>query len=396
MFGLSSRSHRDVVAVVDIGSSSAAVALVALESDKPAVILACHRTPVTIGDRTPEAMAAVIAAGLDDAATTAKKMLDDDRILKRVTTIYAFVHAPWTHSTVAHALRTFDADVRVTEDIIAALGKEALDASGRGSRDLFEASVVRVELNGYPTGSPVGKTAHRILASSLSSTCEPAIYRAVGDVLSQQFPSTRPVVWRSGARAVVAVSNTLSGKLNDSIIIEIGSEASTIIVVRRGVLAEEELLSEGMNALLRSLGGDSIQETLNVLHLIGQDLCESAACEDMNAALARVEPDLVRLFGERFAKLATERRLPSSIILLAHPDVQQWLSHFFARIDFTQFSVTAQPFSVTVLKPSALGHLVITEGKQDPDTSLHVAVACARIERDQDLDRNTHPLLPVH
>ncbi|MBM3272380.1 hypothetical protein FJY94_03860 [Candidatus Kaiserbacteria bacterium] len=382
MFGLHSGSKREIVAVADIGSSSAAVAIVALGSDQPAVVLSQHRTDVTMGERSAEALASTIASALEQSAQTARLNLPDEHVAEQISSVYACVHAPWTRSTIAHALQTYDEDIKVTPDVIAKIGNEALSASGREHADFFETSVVRVELNGYPTGSPVGKTAHRILASALSSTCDDALYRAASDALARQFPNTR-IRWRSAARAIVATSNALSGKQGDGIIIiTIGREAASIIVVRRGVLDQEELLSDGLHALLRRIGGDSVQEMLNVLHLIGQDMCDSAACESMRTALARVEPDLVRLFGERFAKLATHRRLPSRIILLAHPDVQQWLSKFFARIDFTQFSVTSQPFSVVPLQPSSMGHLVITEGKLTPDASLLVSVACAQIESD--------------
>lgn len=381
MFGLHSGSKREIVVVADIGSSSAAVAIVALGSDQPAVVLSYHRTDVTMGERSAEALASTIASALEQSAQTARSDIKDEHVLGQISSVYACIHAPWTRSTIAHALKTYDEDVRVTPDIIAKIGNEALGVPGQEHTGLFEASVVRVELNGYPTGSPVGKTAHRILASALSSTCDDALYRAVSDALVRQFPNTR-ILWRSAARAIVATSNALSGKQSDGIIITIGREATSIIIVRRGVLEQEELLSDGLHALLRRIGGDSVQEMLNVLHLIGQDMCDSTACESMRTALARIEPDLVRLFGERFAKLASSRRLPSRIILLAHPDVQQWLSKFFARIDFTQFSVTSQPFSVLPLQPSSMGHLVIAEGKLAPDTSLLVSVACAQIERE--------------
>lgn len=379
MLGLHPGSKHEIAAVADIGSSSVAVAIVSLEHGKPAVVLACHRTPVTIAERSGDAIASAMATALDAAATAAVTSVGENK-LPRVTTVYAFIHAPWTHSSVAHAVKTYDKDITVTESVIASVGEEALSASGRGMQNFFEASVVRVELNGYPTGNPVGKVAHRVSASALTSTCEQGLFRAVDDTLARHFPDATRIS-RSGARAIVAVSNALSGKLGDSVIVEMGGEASTVIVVRRGVLDAEELLSEGTHGILRRIGGKSIEEAMSTLHLIGQELCDTPACETMNAALARIEPDLVRVFGERFAKLAAGRRLPNRLVLLSHPDMQSWLARFFARIDFTQFSVTAQPFNVVTLKPSALGHLVIAEGKLEPDASLLVAVGCAQLER---------------
>lgn len=374
MFGFRPHAKRETVAVVDIDSGSAAVAIVALESGQPATILSYHRQSVSIAERSDEAIADTIAGALETAAREAT-----DPAAPRPSAVYVFFHAPWARSQVVHAVQAYDHDIKITEAIIADTGKEAIRASGRDPRSFFETSVVRVELNGYPTAHPIGKMAHRVSASALTSIADPALLRRIDDALARAFPDTTRIV-RSGARAQVAVSNDLSGRLGDTVIIEIGQEATSLLVVRRGVLDAEGLLSEGTNGILRRIGG-SPEETLSTLHLIGKDLCDSATCESMNVSLARIEPDLVRLFGEAFAELVRARRLPNRLMLLTHPDMSHWLASFFARIDFSQFSVTSQPFDTVAIEPADIAHLVAADSKLEPDVSLLTAAACVHLEQ---------------
>lgn len=374
MFGLHTRATHETVAVIDIDSGSAAVAIVALEKGKPATILSYHRHSVAIAERSNEAIANAIASAIETAAGEAV-----DSSLPRPATVYVFLHAPWARSSVVHAVKTYENDIKVTEAIIAETGKEAIRSSGRDQHSFFEASVVRVELNGYPTAFPIGKMAHRVSASALVSVADPTLLRAVDEILARTFPDTTRIV-RSGARALVAVSNALSGRLGDTIIIEVGQEATSLLVVRRGVLDAEGLLSEGTNGMLRRIGG-SPEETLSTLHLIGKDLCDSATCESMNVSLARIEPDMVRMFGEAFADVAQVRRLPNHLTLLAHPDMSHWLATFFARIDFSQFSVTSQPFDTAAIESADIAHMVAADGKLEPDVSLLAAAACVHLEQ---------------
>lgn len=374
MFGLHAHAQHETVAVVDIDSGSAAVAIVTLEKGKPAHILSYHRQGVAIAERSNEAIAGAIARAVETAAGEAASSG-----LPRPSVVYVFFHAPWARSTVVHAIQTSDTDIKITEAIIADTAKEAIRSSGRDQSSFFEASVVRVELNGYPTAFPIGKMAHRVSVSTLISVVDPTLARAVDDILARAFPDTTRIM-RSGARALVAVSNALSGRLGDTVIIEVGQEATSLLVVRRGVLEAESLLSEGTNGILRRIGG-SPEETLSTLHLIGKDLCDSATCESMNVSLARIEPDMVRMFGEAFADMAQVRRLPNRLTLLAHPDMSQWLATFFGRIDFSQFSVTSQPFNSAAIQPADIAHMVAADGALGPDVSLLAAAACVHLEQ---------------
>lgn len=70
------------------------------------------------------------------------------------------------------------------------------------------------------------------------------------------------------------------------------------------------------------------------------------ACSSVETALAKAEPELAAAFGAAFGELAAARRLPNTLLLSAHQYFVPWLTAFFERIDFAQFTLTSRPFTV--------------------------------------------------
>ena len=67
-------------------------------------------------------------------------------------------------------------------------------------------------------------------------------------------------------------------------------------------------------------------------------------------------------------------RLPNTLLLLADTDVAPWLQKFFQRIDFSQFTATAQPFMVDVISASEFGS-IDTSGEKNGDLDVAIAVS---------------------
>ncbi len=96
--------------------------------------------------------------------------------------------------------------------------------------------------------------------------------------------------------------------------------------------------------------------------------------------MAKTEPGVVKAFGELFGTLSAARRLPNRLLLLTHEDLSPWLSRFFNRIDFAQFTVTTRPFIPTPLSMETLKDLVFFGEGTTPDVSLGIATALVNME----------------
>lgn len=366
-------------AVADIGSGNASVAIFKAAHGKPAHILASHSTTLPIETRNPDSTMTAVTAALSESAN---KALTAAQALKigPIQDVYAILRAPWTRSKTTRAEKKFPKDEKITDQIISGLAQEALASEKEFDREkLIEASVIRVELNGYPTAHPVGKHARSVTVSALESECESRIKNAVEETLVKVF-SSKPA-FRSGARALLSVLRERSSAHADYVLVDMTSEATSILTVHEGAPALQIVVPEGTQTILKRVAGKGMpEETLTLIRMLARDHCEDAACESVKEAMARTEQDLIKIFGEAMAKLAATKRLPKTLVLSAGWGMAEWLSLFFARIDFTQFTITTEPFSVEILTPQDLEPFVALPPDKTMDIGVQTAVALVNSE----------------
>ncbi len=372
------------VAVADIGGESAGVAILRISGEGSARVVVAERSALSMEDRTQAASASGVLAELGKAAEKALATYSEKFKGKEplhVEKAYAILRVPWAHSKTIRAESIFPEEAVVEAKTISALAEEALkqDTEFDHSKTL-EANVIRVELNGYPTGKPEGKRAKRITVSALLSECEPAIRQGAGEALQRTF-SCPPPTLRSGVRAILAVLKENNLLQKDCVIISMTTHATNAIVVRKGVVNEIATVPEGSSTILKRIAeGKLPEETLTLMRLLAHDQCEGEACDAIRASIARVEPDLVKSFGSAFEKMATVRRIPNAFLLSGPEDLAEWLLHFFSRIDFAPFTVTTRPLSGKLVDHTELAPLATFEHGVAEDPGLAVASALVNIE----------------
>ncbi len=384
MFRLSGKRSGDVVAVADIGSGSVGVAIVQISHNGPAQVLVAKESSLPSGERASEAVANGVVSLLSE---TAQKTLDSyakaTKKVKHVSSAYAVIHSPWTRSKTIRVASTFPQETRIEKAMIDNLARQALEADTEYDRNkILEGSVIRIELNGYPTLHPVGKKGHHLAAYALLSECEPQIREGVSGALARVFACPPPIL-RSDTRALLTVIRESASLPKESLIVNMGAEASNIVVVRKGVVTETTLVQEGIHSIVRRIAGEKMpEETRSLIRLLALDQCEAEACGAIQEAIARAEPDLAKTFGDVFAKLSATRRLPNSLMLLTHKDLGPWLAKFFTRIDFAQFTLTTRPFVPDVLTPEDLSGLItFDEHNASSDVGLGIAAALVNMEK---------------
>jgi hypothetical protein len=383
MFGLPlSKSGGKIVAVVDIGSASAAVGIMRIASRGPAVILAAARSNLPTEDRTAAHSATAIGGAIGEAAQKALAAYTATPRGKRdpVRELYAVLRAPWTKSSTARAGDHFPSETKITDPMIASLAKRALDTQKEiDTSAILEANVIHIELNGYPTRHAAEQRATLIDVTILASQADPNMRTAALTALHQAFPALEPKL-RSHTRALLALLSSDAPHVKNCMVIDMASEGTSIAVVRKGVITGQVLANEGVRSIIGTISGTTSIEALSMMRMIESERCESDACKTLLAKIAAIEPELVRVFGEHFGKLAATRPLPNDMLLLAHPDLLWWLARFFARIDFSQFTITSQPFVVHQLSAQDSASAVISAPGTTPDASLSLAAALVHIE----------------
>ena len=344
MFG-KGNSTAKILALVDIASADAAVGITAVGQSMK--LLVSERASLSLEERSKDALLSGVLQKLSEAGEKATAAFQKTTFGGRsVDIVYIIAGAPWSHSVSARAKSIFDEETVVTGKMIGALAQKMLSEQQEMDRaELLEATVVRVYLNGYPTANPEGKRARFVEVVGLLSECDTEMRKGAQEQVHRIFPGAA-IHWRSSARAATHVAESYADH-SGYVIANVSNETTDLIVVRKGVLSEREVVDTGVRSIAQQFApGTPPEEVLSLMELLESDQCESDACEKLKQAIAKAEPDLARHFGEAMGKLAASRRLPHTLLLSAPPHLAPWLSSFFARIDFTQFTATALPFTV--------------------------------------------------
>ncbi|MDO8561560.1 MAG: hypothetical protein Q7S05_01905 [bacterium] len=366
MFGVSS-SHKkkQVAVVVDIGSGHVGYALVEVRGKEIPIMLAYARSVLPFEERTPAQTKSAILSLVGEMCKKAAETYSGLRAQKSLPPIsasYAIFQGPWARSEISRAETAFEIDRRINGEMIEGLGRHALESANKlDTKNLFEAAVIRVDLNGYPTLKPLGKQAHAIAVSTLISECEPDISTKVEEILKGSFPSAKPNL-RSRVCMLLSALSEVKGQPRDSVIIDMENEATNCIVVRHGLATEHFLVPEGTRTILKRISKVMPEETLSLMRMVSRGTCSTPECEKLNASLALAEPDIVRVFGDALVTLIERRRLPNYLVLIAEPALSEWLSVLFSKIDFSQFTITTRQFTPVALTPEGLRESVLSTG----------------------------------
>ena len=382
MFRLMGKQSGRTIAVADVGNGSVAVGIVRIGAHGNARILISERSALPAGERSSEASISGTISLLGEMAQKVLAKYGEAAVGKQhVDSACAVIHSPWTRSKTIRAATQLKVETKIERSMLDSLARQALEADTEYDHGkILEAGIIRVELNGYPTLKPLGKHAHHIAASALLSECEPKIRGDVAEALSKVFACPPPTL-RSDTRALLSVTRESSSLPKESLIVNMTYEATSTIVVRKGIITETALIPEGSSSIVRRISGEKMpEETMTLIRLLALDQCEAEACEATKAAIAKAEPEIVKAFGEIFGRLSASRRLPNRLLLLAHEDLSPWLVRFFSRIDFAQFTVTTRPFSPAPLSMDTLKELVAFEKDVALDVPLGIAAALVPLE----------------
>jgi len=381
MFGLHfGRDRLRRAAIVDVGSSSAAVGILEMDGLEKSKLVAVHRSFIPYEKRTKEQFAARMGGAIEEAAQKTVQALAarNDKRPPRISELYVFFRAPWIDAQVLRLTQRFQTETKVTKDHIDNLEKQAVNAKQK----MLEAVVLREEVNGYATQSAVGKSGHLVSLYALVSTVDDELQKGVAQYVEKAFPHLKPI-WRSHTRALLTCVREHPTHPRNCLTIDISSEGSQFLVIRDGILEASASFDVGVHSILERLAKNALpEETLGLMRMLEREQCVGEACDLLKGNMEKLEQDLVREFGEQLAQLSGKARLPQDLLLFVHPDMAPWLARFFSRLDFSQFTIPLQPFAVTELSSKDLQQWIQIDSAA-PDISLLLAASLVHIEAHQ-------------
>lgn len=361
------REKRAIVA--DIGSTNVALALTVSDREG-AHIEALAERYLPLEERSITNTIALLRRALAEAA---EEMLKKRTPAVRIDNALAVIHAPWTRSETSLVVSKLGREQSVDETMIAQLaGRANFEQTDLDTKNIIEFEIVRILLNGYPTALPAGKRAHEIAVAVLRSDCHAKVRSAAEEILTQSF-SVHPIFFRSATSILL---NTMSRAIRlpeDYMLVDMTSEATSMTVVRDSLASDHLLVPIGIHSIVRRIAGRGMpEETLSLMRLIFSEQCETEACNAVQKRIASIEPDLVHTFGESMSMLASHRKLPNTMLIAVSSDFSIWLSQFFSRIDFAQFTVQSKPFTVELLTAETISPFVTFNSELAPNLGVAI------------------------
>jgi hypothetical protein len=361
------RHEGKVVCIMSVASDGASMCFAHVGKGTPHIVYT-KRTLLPLEERTDEQAGSAVMQLLDTMLKEVASRFVPERV-------HVVVHAPWSQfHTTSHSV-TFEKEQSITKALIDETARTALE--GITTKDT-EAGVMRVFLNGYPTERPLGKRAHSLETIVFGGAIEQGLRSALEHVVGTYYTG-REVTFRTGARVLLSAIHEHVPDTHRFIALSVRG-SSECMVVRHESETQYASTPEGVESILKRIAPQGLpEETLSRIKMTESDACSTDACAAIKDTVARVEPELVRVFGDMFATLANVRRLPNDMLLFTPPELTPWLSQFFSRIDFSQFTATTQPFDVSTITTEDMGRLVSFDAGVAPDATLAIATAAVHM-----------------
>lgn len=376
-------AHDDVVAVFDIGSGSVGAAVVARgDEENPARILAGKRLVLSHEERDEKQRLAGIIRLLREAGEQVVASYAKQTDAPPIASSIAVIHAPWVETRTSKAVSKLKRSVEITEAVINEVSHRALTTDDVPERSqIFERSIVRVELNGYPTPDPVGKTAQHIAATVLQSAASKGLVQAIEEITASLLPG-RPLSMRSATLASAVVLRKIAQRTENYVMLDMTSEVSACTVFRGGDVTHHAIVPVGTRTLLHRLAkktGAPPDEVRSRIRMAAEDECADGVCTQVEQALAEIEPEFLKAFGETLSTIASDRRIPNMLVVAVPDDLAPWAVSFLGRLDFGQFTITGKPFVVQRISAAALAPYAVLAAGVQPDAGIAAAAAFVHI-----------------
>ena len=379
MFGL--RKHGPdgrYGAILDIGSGSAGVAIVASDTleDKP-IIIWNYRERMVIRDHANLAVAekdiitTVVNAVLELGNTGIRALREYDKHAV-VDEIVVTISAPWAH-TVSRTLsldnsEAFSVDGKVLKDLIKKARAEASEAVGeKAVSEKFDLTIVSDETvsitaNGYRVHNPFVSEVNKLTLTQLVGVTQTRFYDAIFEAIDKVMPG-HEVICRTFMHLFYQALDEARPETSEVCLVDITAEATEIGIVRDNVLNQTTYAPYGMYNLAREISvlcGVTLEEALGYMRIGGSKLEQKLSSDkqqQLSTVINKYESELAKVF----TKTGDALSIPRTIFLHTDHKYEDFFSKCLingartaTNTDHSVHLITSEFFAIDKVTDSAL------------------------------------------
>ena len=346
-------SKSKVVAVIDITSSSVGGALIEINKNRPINILtALIKKPVNfLFDVNFDAS---LRCTIDSLRFVTKELRNF--YSGRIDQVLCVFSSPWFISQTKMVSVIKEKSFEIKKDFFSKLIEEEekkFSDNKKTNSQFIEHVILKTELNGYYTKSPVGKIARSVKSHIyLSAGVKKAIESAEKEIIKVFGPvslkfATSPLV-------TFKVLNDIINNKEGFLIINIEGETTEINIIRHNTLKQSASFPRGSNLLFRKMAlnlNTFLRETPSILRTYARGHRTMESSDKIALAIKDSIKEWRDYFEKSLAAMSQESLLPQNIFLAGDDLIYKFFSPCVEKSDFSEFAILREPFAARKINP---------------------------------------------
>ena len=344
-----------VVAVIDITSSSVGGALVESNEGCPITILAVPKSPVNF--LIDVSLEASLRCTADALRLTAKKL--KNIYSGKIDEILCVFSSPWFSSKTKIVTVEKEKPFEIKNDFFTNLiEEEEKNFEGvKNKNGLFiEHEVVKTELNGYFTKSPIGKVAKSVKSYIyLSAGVERAMEMAEKEI-AKVFVHT-PLKFATSSLVVFKVLNDIISNKEGFLIIDIGGETTEINLIRNNAPEQSASFPKGTNLLFRKVAvglKTFLKEAASIVKAYSRGHRTLESSDKIAVAIKSSVGEWRDSLKSSLVVMSQESLLPQNVFVIGDDPVCRFFSSGLENSDLSEFTILREPFVAQKINPEWL------------------------------------------
>lgn len=224
--------------------------------------------------------------------------------------------------------------------------------------EFIEHEIIKTELNGYYTKSPIGKLAKTARLHIYMSLGMEKVKTKIGEEVLESFGDIS-LSYKTFPFVAFQVLNNIINNEEELILIDIGGEITDISLIRKNSLEETVSFPRGKNFLLRKISSEFKtfpKEAASILqtYLRGHSLKSDS--EKISRIIEETKRDWSNFFEMAIKNISENGPLPQNLFLLGDEIIGGQFAKCAQEEKFSQFTALGKPFNIKRILPEGLEH----------------------------------------
>lgn len=253
--------------------------------------------------------------------------------------------------------------------------------SPAGKMEFIEHEIIKTELNGYYTKSPIGKMAKTVKSYIYMSLGIKQVKEEIRKEILENFGNI-PLAFKTFPLLSFLVLDNLLNNPEGLILVDIGGEITDISSIRKDCLEETISFPRGRNFLLRRISSKFKtfpQEASSLLGAYLKGHISEKNSEMISKIIEEVREEWGNFFEIAIKNISENNPLPQNIFLIGDDIISNQFIKFIEDKRLSQFTVLGKPFNVKKITAGGLNHYLDFEKERPPDIFMVIEALFTKI-----------------